>query len=152
MLRYLRALNDSKFLMGIAMLVVNVGSKYVELQLSPGQEAALRNSLGREVLIFAMVFMGTRDIVNSILMTAAFSILGRHVLNEDSRLCLIPGPLRRLRAGADLDGDKVISQKEEEEAARVLARAKRQREMARQRGFVSYLHESAFSSPFEPFI
>ena len=149
---YLDLLNNNKFFMGLAMLIVNVGSKYVQFNLSPGQEAALRKNLTREVLIFAMIFMGTRDLVISILMTAAFTILAGHVLNENSKMCVIPAPLRRLRAEADLNGDKIITNDEERRATEVLALAKKQRESAQQSGFVSYMQSNAFSSPYEAFI
>ena len=72
---HLKRLNNSKFLLGVAMLLLNVGSKYVEMGFSKTQEEALRNGLGREILIFAMVFMGTHDIILSIMMTASFVVL-----------------------------------------------------------------------------
>ena len=79
------SLNNSKLLMGLAMLLLNVGSKYIEIGLSRTQEQALRNALGRELLIFAVVFTATRDIVTSVLMTAAFVILSTFIFNENSR-------------------------------------------------------------------
>ena len=60
------SLNNSKLLMGLAMLLLNVGSKYIEIGLSRTQEEALRNALGRELLIFAVVFTATRDIITSV--------------------------------------------------------------------------------------
>ena len=60
-------INGSKLLTGIVMLLLNVGSKYIELGFTKTQEQALRNGLGREILIFAVVFMGTHDIIISIL-------------------------------------------------------------------------------------
>ena len=37
------SLNNSKFLIGVTMLLLNVGSRYVELGFSKTQEQALRN-------------------------------------------------------------------------------------------------------------
>ena len=77
---YLHKINNSKLLAGVVMLLLNVGSKYIELGLSKTQEEALRNALGRELLIFAVVFMGTHDIILSIIMTASFLILSNHLI------------------------------------------------------------------------
>jgi hypothetical protein len=68
--------------------MLNIGSKYVELGLSETQEDALRNVLTKEVLIFAMVFTATRDIITSLLMTAAFFIISDFLFNEKSRFCV----------------------------------------------------------------
>ena len=84
------SLNNSKFILGVTMLLLNVGSRYVELGFSKTQEQALRNGLGREIFILAVVFMGTRDIITSILMTAAFIILADYALNERSNFCVLP--------------------------------------------------------------
>jgi hypothetical protein len=134
-----RPINDSKFLIGISMLLINVGSKYVEMGLSSSQEEALRNGLGREILIFAMMFTGTRDIVVSILMTAAFVILSDYLLNEKSKYCIIPEQLRRLGHAADKNKDKIISPKEEADALRTLKLAETQKQRANQEAFNNFL-------------
>lgn len=134
-----RPLNDSKFLIGISMLLINVGSKYVEMGLSSSQEEALRNGLGREMLIFAMMFTGTRDIVVSILMTAAFVILSDYLFNEKSKYCIIPDQLRRLAHAADKNKDKIVSPKEEADALRTLKLAETQKQHENQEAFNYFL-------------
>jgi hypothetical protein len=141
----LAALNESKLLMGLAMLLLNVGTKYIEIGLSKTQEQALRNALGRELLIFAIVFTATRDIVTSTLMTAAFVVLSSFLLNENSRFCVAPHALRRLRAVADLNQDGAVSPEEERQAVGVLRRAEVQRTAYQQAAYVGALHNSAFS-------
>ena len=83
-------LNNSKLLSGLAMIVLNIFSKYVELNISKSQEAYIRNSITREILIFTVIFVGTRDIIISLLLTAAFIILSNTVFNEKSRFCVMP--------------------------------------------------------------
>ena len=139
------AINDSKLLMGLAMLLINVGTKYVELKLSRTQEEALRNAIGRELLIFAVVFTATRDIVTSLLLTAAFVILSSFLLNENSKFCIAPHAMRRLRAAADLNQDGAISPEEERKAIDILERAKAQRASRQQATYVGALGSSAFS-------
>jgi len=137
--RHLKRLNDSKFLLGVAMLLLNVGSKYVEMGFSRTQEQALRNGLGREILIFAMVFMGTHDIILSIIMTASFVVLSNYLFNEKSKFCVIPRRLKRIAKVADKNNDKRISKAEEEQAMDTLRKAKEQRNNDVQGDFTSFM-------------
>ena len=67
----LESLNSSKFIAGLALLTLNIGSKYITLKFSKSQEAYLRLVLSRQLLIFSIAWMGTRDIY------MAFIILGK---------------------------------------------------------------------------
>ena len=136
---HIQALNNSKFLAGIVMLLLNVGSKYIEMGFSKTQEQALRNGLGREILIFAIVFMGTHDIIISILMTAAFIILSDYLFNENSNLCIMPNRLKNISYAIDKNKDNIISEKEEKDALDILRKAQLQKEKHKQGEFLSYL-------------
>ena len=85
--KVINSLNNSPFLAGLAMIILNIGSKYIEIGLSKTQEQAIRNSIAK-VLIF--MFVGTKDVVMSILMTAAFIIMADFLLNSNSRYCITP--------------------------------------------------------------
>ena len=134
------SLNNSKFLIGVTMLLLNVGSRYVELGFSKTQEQALRNGLGREIFILAVVFIGTRDIVTSILMTAAFIILSDYALNERSRFCIIPERMKKIANIVDINNDGVISPEEEEKAMNLLRRAEKQKNFNKQAEYTSYMN------------
>ena len=69
------SMNNSKFFTGIMMIMLNIGSKYITVKLSKSQEAYVRNNIARELLIFSVCWMGTRDIYTSIILTSAFFIL-----------------------------------------------------------------------------
>ena len=135
----LNQLNNSKLLAGLTMLILNVGSKYIELGFSKTQEQALRNGLAREMLIFAMVFMGTHDIIISILMTAAFIILSNYLLNEKSKLCVIPHHLKKVSSQIDTNKDGYVSDEEERAALEVLRKAEKQKTRNLQNNFTSYI-------------
>ena len=122
------------------MLLLNVGSKYIELGFTKTQEQALRNGLGRELLIFAVVFMGTRDVIISILMTAAFIVLSDYLFNEKSRLCVIPSRLKNISHTIDKNKDNIISEKEEKDALDILRKAQIQKEKHNQGKFMSYFN------------
>lgn len=143
--RTLGMFNNSSLMAGLAMLMLNIGSKYVELGLSKTQEEALRNGIARELLIFAMVFMATKDIVLSTIMTASFIILSDFVFNENSKFCIIPSYMRRISMEIDLNGNNIISETEEERAIEILRKAKEQKRKKQQAMFVANLpyHEYA---------
>lgn len=135
----IKNINGSKLLVGISLLLINVGSKYVEMNFSKTQEEALRNGLGRELLIFAMLFMGTHDIIISILMTSAFIVLSNYLFNENCRYCIIPKSMRRINALVDRNKDGIISPKEEKDAIELLKRAEEQKKHKEQGEFLKYL-------------
>lgn len=137
----LNSLNSSKFLVGVTMLLLNVGSRYVELGFSKTQEQALRNGLGREIFIFAVVFMGTRDVVISIMLTASFIILSDYLFNERSRFCIMPENMKRISNVIDINNDGIISPEEEEKALELLKKAEKQKNFQRQSEFLSYFHK-----------
>ena len=138
-------INGSSLAMGMAMLILNIGSKYVEIKLSKTQEQALKNAIGRELLIFAVVFTATRDIVTYILLTAAFVVMSTFLFNENSRFCLAPRTMRRFKAMADINQDGRVSPEEEQKAIKTLAQAQAMRQSHEQAAFVGAMHASAFS-------
>ena len=68
------------------MIMLNVGSKYVTIELSKTQEEYLRNTLGRQILIFAIAFTATKDIILSLILTSVFYVLTMHLFNEKEQL------------------------------------------------------------------
>lgn len=117
------SLNNSKFFAGIVMLIMNLGSKYISLELSTSQEMYLKYSLGRQLLIFAILWMGTRDIVISLILTCVFIIFADYLLNENSRFCMIPEKYKELQHLIDEDGDGKISKEEIDNAIKLLKKA-----------------------------
>lgn len=75
----LGALNTNKFFLGIMLLVLNIGSRHLVDEFSTNPEEYSRNLVLRRFAIFAVCFVGTRDIVASIVLTAAFIIISTGV-------------------------------------------------------------------------
>ena len=122
---YAHQLNSSKFFAGLVMIMLNIGSKYITIKLSKSQEAYLRNTVARQLLIFSIIWMGTRDVLISIGMTAAFSVLTDHLFNEESNYCVIPKYLRKYENLIDDDNDGHITPEEVENATRILEKVKK---------------------------
>lgn len=126
MLNYFaNTINNSKFFAGVVMIILNIGSKYITIKLSKSQEAYLGGNIARQLLIFSVLWMGTRDVLVSLGMTAAFFVLTEHMFNEESSLCIIPEQLRKYEELVDDDHDGHITPEEIENARRLLDKAKK---------------------------
>ena len=117
-------LNNSKWFTAIVLIMINIGSKYIKVNLTKSQERFLRHNVAKQVLIFAIIWMGTKDILIAALMTAAFHVLANYLLNEESSMCIIPNSWRQFEEVLDLDGDGVVSDEEIEKAKEILKKAK----------------------------
>jgi hypothetical protein len=73
------ALGENKFFLGIMLLVLNVGSRHLVDEFSIEPKEYSRNLILRRLAIFAVCFVGTRDLVTSLLLTAGFVILAQGV-------------------------------------------------------------------------
>lgn len=77
-------LNNSKFLVGIAILFTNIGGRYLNLELSKKEDKFLQQPYIRRFIIFCIAFMATRDILISLIITLIFIIIiKRNKLFED---------------------------------------------------------------------
>lgn len=79
----LEVLNDNKFFLGIMLLVLNVGSRYLVDEFSISPKEYSQNLILRRLAVFAVCFVGTRDVVTSILLTAGFVILAQGVSSKN---------------------------------------------------------------------
>jgi len=74
-------LNNSKFFAGVVMILLNVGSKFITIQFSKSTEEYMKWSVSKQLLVFAMAWMGTRDIYTALGLTAVFTILSEYLFN-----------------------------------------------------------------------
>ena len=75
----IESVNTSKLFLGIMMILLNLGSKYLVDEFSTTEEEHSRNIILRRIAVFAVCFVGTRDIVTSIILTSGFVILASGV-------------------------------------------------------------------------
>ena len=86
-------------------------------------------NIAREVLIFTIAFMGSRDIFIALIITAVFIILSNFVFNENSKYCMLPLKYKKLTNIMDTDGDGKVSQEELDKAYDILKRAGEQEQL-----------------------
>lgn len=131
--RHIYYLNNSKFFAGIIMILLNVGSKFITIQFSKSTEEYMKYTVSKQLLVFAMAWMGTRDIYTALGLTAIFTILSDYLFNEDSHLCIVPNQYRVLDKLIDTNDDGVVSETEMMQAIQVLEKAKKEKQRENQR-------------------
>ncbi|MBN20764.1 MAG: hypothetical protein CL678_05685 [Bdellovibrionaceae bacterium] len=129
---YLGYLNNSKFFAGLVMIMLNIGSKYITVELSKSQEQYLKNHIGRQILIFAISWMGSRDILIALALTAVFTILADHLFNEESKYCVIPKKYRQYEHLLDMDKNNVVTDDEIKKAQEILEKANKKEQKRNQ--------------------
>jgi hypothetical protein len=98
-------------------------------------------SISKQILVFAMAWMGTRDIISSFLLTAAFTILSDHLFNEESTYCVVPANYRVLTKILDKNNDGIVSEDEITSAIAILEKAKKEKQMKTQKESFALYHE-----------
>ena len=126
-------LNNSKFFAGVVMILLNVGSKFIQIQFSKSTEEYMKWSVSKQLLVFAMAWMGTRDIYTALGLTAVFTILSEFLFNEESHLCIVPHKYRILDKLIDTNDDGVVTEPELAAAISVLEKAKREKQQKHQK-------------------
>jgi hypothetical protein len=125
-------LNNSKFFAGVVMILLNVGSKFIAIQFSKSTEEYLKMNVTKQLLVFAMAWMGTRDIYTALVLTAVFTILSDHLFNEESPYCCVPEKYRILAKLVDENKDGNVSEEEITNAIAILEKAKRDKQKLHQ--------------------
>jgi hypothetical protein len=128
------------------MILLNVGSKFISIQFSRSTEEYLKLNVTKQILVFSMAWMGTRDIYTSLVLTAVFVILSDHLFNEESPYCIVPKKFRVLTKIIDTNSDGVVSENEINAAITILEKARQNKRKHDQRQsfllFNNYLPET----------
>lgn len=86
----IRLMNSSKIFAGLVVITLNIASRYVTIKLSKSMESYLKFTFSRDVLVFCIVWMGSRDFYISVGFTLVFTFIVDFLLNEESVLCILP--------------------------------------------------------------
>jgi hypothetical protein len=84
------AINNSKLFAGLMIITLNISSKFVTIKLSKTMEAYLKFSFSRDILVFTISWMGSRDLKIALFITLLFKILMDFLFNEESVFCCLP--------------------------------------------------------------
>tara|TARA_Y100000816_G_C26080000_1_gene569087 strand:+ start:213 stop:674 length:462 start_codon:yes stop_codon:yes gene_type:complete len=125
----IKEINSSRIFAGIVLLILNLFSKFITIKLSDNQEDFVRNAFGRQLLIFSIAWLGTREILTALGITAIFVVLADNLLNENSSFYILPKQISKLKSAVDRNDDGIITDKEIETAINVLNKAKKQQDI-----------------------
>lgn len=84
LLRSIHEINMNPYLLGIAYILLNLGGRFMVLSVTPGQEAFLQNIVIRPLLLYAIMFIGTRNLVVAFWLTLVVLVSLHYLLNENS--------------------------------------------------------------------
>ena len=101
---------DNKYLIGIVMVIINLGARFIVNELNEEQKKLINSKYLRRIVIFLVIFMATRDIVISLVLTVVVILVIFEFFNEDSEYSLVPKKEKVKKDDMDKDQkiDKII--------------------------------------------
>ena len=121
------AINNSKIFAGLMIIILNISSKFVTIKLSKTMESYLKFTFSRDILVFAIAWMGTRDIYIALFITIVFVICVEYIFNETSMFCCLPEHITDYHVSLLEAGGDVVTPEEIKKAEEILDRAKKQK-------------------------
>jgi hypothetical protein len=85
---FLHSFNNSPYFVGIMMLLLNLGGRFISLEVTKQQEQFLQRPWVRRVLIFTVLFVATRNLWVAFWATVIAILLLGYLFNENSALCI----------------------------------------------------------------
>ena len=116
--------NTNKYLLGFSMLMLNIGGKYISVKFHKSTEEYLRYSLSKQIMIFCMVFIGTRDVITALIVTILFLLATDYLFNDESKYCIVPSKYKRIFMEVDENEDGKLTDAEITKALNILKKAK----------------------------
>lgn len=86
----LMSISSNPFLVGTFMLLLNLGGRFLSLELTKKQEEFLQAPWVRPLIFFTVIFIATRNISAAFWVSLGFFFLIWVVANEKSPYCMIP--------------------------------------------------------------
>ena len=119
---HVKAVNDSKMFAGLIVIVLNVSSKFTTLPISKTMESYLKNTFSKHILVFAIAWVGTRDIFVALAVTILFILIMNVLLNEHSPFCCFTESFMNYHMSL-LDKEDSISKEELDTAIKTFEKA-----------------------------
>jgi len=135
----IQAINNSKIFAGLMIITLNIVSKFANFKLSKTLEAYFKFTFSRQVLVFAIAWMGTRDIYIALLITIIFVIFTDYLFHEESHFFVLSEDFRDYHISL-LENENTVEKVTEEDikkAKNILEKAKEQN-MIQENDYKSY--------------
>jgi hypothetical protein len=85
---FLQIFNTNPYFIGLMMLILNLGGRFISLEVTKKQEQFLQLPWVRRVLIFTVLFVATRSIWVAFWATVTVVLFLGYLFNENSALCI----------------------------------------------------------------
>jgi len=82
------SINTNPYFIGIMMLLLNLGGRFLSLEITKEQEKVLSKPAVRRFFLFAVLFVATRNIIVALGLTVIVVLVLGYLFNENSDLCL----------------------------------------------------------------
>ena len=82
------SVNNNPYLIGLMMLLLNLGGRFLALEISKDQEKFLSKPMVRRFFLFAVIFVATRNVVIAAGLAIIVILFLGYLFNENSELCL----------------------------------------------------------------
>ena len=82
------AINTNPYFIGLMMLLLNLGGRFLGMEISKEQEKLFQNPWVRRGLVFTVLFVATRNVFVAAIMTIFVLLIMSFLFNENSDLCL----------------------------------------------------------------
>jgi hypothetical protein len=122
--KFIDNINHSKIFAGLALLMLNVGSKHIDISLTPAQQALFKNSITKQILIFSIAWVGSRDVYTALVITCGYVLLTEILLNGNSNYNVLPEQLKKLETDMDTNNDGIIQEAELDKAINIIRKYK----------------------------
>ena len=120
-----QSINNSKIFAGLMIITLNIASRFVNLKVSKTMESFLKYTFSKYILIFAIAWMGTRDIYIAIIILSLFVVILECFLDEESSLCILPeGFKESIKVEAE---ENEVSEDDIKKAKETLEKAEKQK-------------------------
>tara|TARA_B100001094_G_scaffold304554_1_gene333625 strand:- start:2844 stop:3122 length:279 start_codon:yes stop_codon:yes gene_type:complete len=73
---------DNKYLLGIIMILINIGARFIVEDLSPEQKKLVNNHITRKIIVFLIFYIATKDLIASLTLTLIYILFMSDLLNE----------------------------------------------------------------------
>jgi hypothetical protein len=108
------AFNTNPYFIGLMMLLLNLGGRFIGMEISKEQERIFQHPWVRRALIFTVLFVATRNIFVALIMTFLVLLLLSFLLNENSDLCLWKRDTGKPKVSASADTPPSMTPEETE--------------------------------------
>ena len=123
--KYVANINNSKIFAGLMIIILNITSKFVNFRFSKSVERYLKYTFSKQILVFAIAWMGTRDIYMALIVTIIFIICMDYLFNEDSALCCLPNYL--IENLKEMDDDDEVPEEDAQKAQEIVEKFEKQK-------------------------